>query len=90
MASQERDAVDSRGIGGWDKVDRLAHALLELRGRAITNREADDIIHLYDDLAEFDKRPLMFERRPLARPHGRFARSKENRSGHIDRTVIRR
>ena len=87
---RESDAIDSRGISGWDKVDHLACALLELRGQAITNREADGIICLYEDMAEFDKRPLMFERRPLARPHGQFARSKENRSGHVDRTVIRR
>ena len=34
-------------------------------------------------------KPLLTELRPLARPHGQFARSKENQSGHIDRTVIR-
>ena len=82
---QESDAVDSYGISEWDKVDVL---LLKHRGQAITNREADDIICLYEDTAKFDKRPLVFERRPLAKPHGRFVRSKENWSGHIDRTMI--
>ena len=85
---RESDTVNSHGISGWDKVDHLVRALLELRNQAITSREADGIICLYEEMAEFDKRPLLFKRRLLARLHGQFARSKENQSGHVDRTMI--
>lgn len=49
------------GILGWERVDRLAIALLDLSGLCVTNSEAREIQHLYDKLLEFDKKPLVFK-----------------------------
>ena len=72
--------VDSAGLPGWDKVTRLAEALVDL-GPYVTNAEVDKIKRLHDDLHEYDRRGLTFT------PHfkkgkGRFKQSK-NRSAHI-------
>ena len=37
----------SHGIPGWDKVDQLASALLNLSGYSVSNRDADVIKGLY-------------------------------------------
>ena len=34
------EALDSQGILGWEKVDRLTRALLRLRGLCVTNTQA--------------------------------------------------
>ena len=73
--------MDSRGIPGWDKVHRLADALLGLTQLYVTESDAKTIKHLYDDLVDFDKRSLRFQPRPLKPSRGRFARSK--RSSHV-------
>ena len=36
-------AVDARGIPGWEKVDLLARALIDLNGLSISNEEARNI-----------------------------------------------
>ena len=46
----EAESVDSRGIPGWDRVDRLARALLSLSGLSVTNTQASQIQHLYTTL----------------------------------------
>lgn len=76
----ESTAVDSVGIPGYDKVNRLAEAVLKL-GSFVTNLEVCSVKRLYDDLDEFHRRGLTFS------PHfkkgkGRFHKSK-NRSAHI-------
>ena len=74
------ESLDSRGIGGWDKVDHLARALISFSGLSISNHQAKEIKRLYDDLLPYDKEPLRFKpfsRRPS---RGRFARSK---GGHV-------
>lgn len=68
--------MDSRGISGWDKVDKLARALVKLRGLSVSNTQASLIQQLYHNLSEFDKRPLVFTQRVNQAPRGRFARSK--------------
>lgn len=73
---ESEEAVDSRGIPGWDRVDKLARALIKLRGLCVTNTQASEIKKLYHNLLAFDKRPLVFSRRALQAPRGRFARSK--------------
>ena len=75
------DAVHAKGIPGWDRVDALARALLDLTGLYVTNAEAQNIQQLYDQLLEYDKRPLTFKPVPLKRSRGRFRRSKK--SGHV-------
>ena len=76
----EDGAKDSRGIPGWEKVDKLVRALLELEGLCVTNAQANTIKTLYSQLLEFDKRPISFRPRQVQQPRGRFARSK-NRVG---------
>ena len=36
---EDADAEDSRGIGGWDKVDKLAEQLLLTSGLSVTNAQ---------------------------------------------------
>ena len=86
------ESLDSNGIPGWDKVDRLAKALVDLSGLSITNNQARNIKVLYDELLEFDKRPLVFAPRPLKPPQGRFARSKSSsyRVGSVTTDHVKR
>ena len=66
-----------RVFPGWEKVDRLARALVGLKGLCITNQQAGMIQKLYQDMLEYDKRPVVF--RPsttINPPKGRFGRTK--------------
>ena len=72
--------MDSAGLPGWDKVCRLANALLNLNS-FVTNLEVENIKRLYADLDEYDRQALKFA------PHyrkakGRFQQSK-NRSSPV-------
>ena len=54
-----------------------------------TKKQAERVIHLYDELDEYDKRPLTYKsviRKPST---GRFARSK-HRSGHVGTKAVAR
>ena len=73
---EDTEAADSRGIPGWEKVDQLAQALVQLSGLAVTSVEAARIKQLYDSMLEYDRKPLIFHPRPLSTPRGRFGRSK--------------
>ena len=57
-------------------MDKLARALVELHGLSVTNTQAAEIRDLYNNLLDFDKKPLTFPPRVLQAPRGRFARSK--------------
>lgn len=72
----EEESIDSRGIPGWDRVDKLARALIDLHGLSVTKMQASAIKKLYHNLLDFDKRPLVFSPRKFQAPRGRFARSK--------------
>ena len=76
--------MDSRGIAGWEKVDHLARALLDLRGLCVTNTQAEGIKRLYSDLMEYDKKPLTFQPRQLKPSKGRFARRKSTGYASIE------
>ena len=52
--------MDSRGIPGWNHVDKLARALVELHGLCVCDSAAEKIKELYHNLLEFDKRPPFF------------------------------
>ncbi len=56
----KNESFDSRGNPGWDRVDHLARALLNLSGLSVTNLQAKEIKMLYDDLLPYDKAPLQF------------------------------
>ena len=83
------DAVDYRGIPGWEKVDRLARALLNLKGLCVTNTQAEELKSLYSNLLSYDKKPITFQPRQIKRTRGRFARSK-NRVGHVGIDAMKR
>ena len=57
-------STDSHHISDWDRVDALARALLDSCGLSLTNTEGREIKHLYDELIDYDKKPLSFESRP--------------------------
>ena len=50
------------GIPGWDKVGKLAIALLAFDGQFghVTNKQANEIKKLYLDLDEYDKKAIVF------------------------------
>ena len=75
------DSVDSRGIPGWDRVDKLAAALLKLSGLYVTNAQAAEIQALYRNLLEHD---IMYPPRSLKPPQGCFARSKSKSHIGVD------
>ena len=64
-------AIDSRGIPGWERVDRLARALLDLKGLCITNAQAE-IKTLYSQRLEHDKKPITFQPRQVKQPKGKI------------------
>ena len=50
--SVEPESGDSKGIPGWDRVDKLAKALIRL---SLKSAHASEIHKLYSNLIEFDK-----------------------------------
>ena len=78
----DQEAVDSKGLPGWDRVDKLAEALINMEGLFVTNAKAEQVKRLYDNLLHYDKQPLKYQ--PMYQQHssrGRFAR--KYRSGHV-------
>ena len=75
---------------GWDKVDQLARVLLDVSGLAISNSQAAKIKECFDQLHEFDKKPLTFKQVAKRPQRGRFARTKSSRSGHIGVMAMKR
>ncbi len=71
--------MDALGIPGWDKVGKLATALLALDGH-VTNKQAAEITQLYRNLDEYDRKALTFAPR-WKKAKGRFLKKKA--SGHI-------
>lgn len=57
---QDEIAVDSQGLPGWDKVDKLAEALINLQGLFVTNSQAQVVKRLYKNLLDYDKEPLKY------------------------------
>ena len=85
----EKESVDAKGIPGWDKVDVLANALISLCGLSVSNVDAKRITKMYNDLHEYDKKPLIYKSCIKKPSKGRFARSKK-RTGHVGVTAIKR
>ncbi len=53
----DRQSLHSKSIGGWNKVDNLAAALLENEGLSMSNKEVEKIVGLYQDLSDYEKIP---------------------------------
>ena len=90
QAAEDDEAIDSKGIPGWQNVDRLAKALLGLNGLSVTNAQATEIQLLYSELLEYDKKPLTFPPRPIKPSRGRFARTKQYRVGNMGIEAVKR
>lgn len=82
--------MDASGIPGFDKVDALAMALMECNGLAVNGTEVKKIKNLYDQLEEYDKRPILFKPRCQRKKNasGRF--KKKNRSGYKSIETMKR
>ena len=65
------------GIPGWDKVGKLAIALLALNGQFghVTNKQANEVKKLYLDLDEYDKKAIVFS--------PKFKKSQRNQQGML-------
>ena len=80
---------DPRGIPGWDKVGRLAEALVGLTGLAVSAVQAKEIKTLCNALDDYDKRVTEVHlRSQKPRLRGRFCSQK--RTGHTTREQMRR
>ena len=84
MENGGEGSVDSMGIEGWDRVDQLATALVSLSGLSVSSSEAKEIEKLYNNLLDYDKRPLVFQPVALKPPRGRFGRSKRSSYPTVD------
>ena len=81
-AGLQQAVVDRRGLPGWDRVARLAEALLATKGLCVTAGQVADIVRLWEALDPVDRRPTSFAPSGLPREaRGRFAR--KYRSGHV-------
>lgn len=90
----ESDAShDYRGIPGWNNVGALADLLVSLKGLGISDSQAQVVKHLFGQLMEYDRKPIIFKPRVKSPPRGgggRFARSKWNRSGHFTTDAMKK
>ena len=69
-------------------MSKLAEALIGLSGLGITNDQARDIVKLFGNLEEYDKKPLVLYPGRQGQLRGMFARSK--RVGHISVEKMKR
>ena len=63
---------------------------MELSGLCVTNSQAREIKQLYDDLLDYDKKPLVFKPKLQKPQRGRFACSKSSRSGYVNISSMKR
>ena len=77
MEDEEEQAFDALGILGWDKVGKLASALLALDGH-VTNKQANEMKILYLDLDEYDKKAIAFFPK-FKKAKGEFLKKKSTR-----------
>ena len=74
--------MDRRGLPGWDKVARLAAALVGTKGLCVTAGQVAEIGRLWAELDPADRRQTSFAASGVGRQaRGRFAR--RYRSGHV-------
>ena len=82
------ESLESLWTPGWDKVDQLADALVELQGLSVTNAQAVNIKSLDNALVDYDKQPIKY--RPMFQrdPRGRFGR--KYKTGHVGVETLKR
>ena len=54
------ESVDRNCIGGFDAVDKLTDALMKTTGFSLSNSEAEEVRTLYENLSDYDKKPIRF------------------------------
>ena len=84
---EEDDSVDAAGIPGWGKVDKLVKALVSQTGISIPTNEACELVKLYYDLPDHDKKALVYRPIKMTKSSGRFGRKK---SGHVGVVAMKR
>lgn len=76
----ESESVDSKGIPGWDRVDRLASYLVHLESDdtlSLTDIQVADLIALYGRLNPYDRERTVYSPRHKKKQiHGRFKSTK--------------
>ncbi|KAJ4923332.1 hypothetical protein JOQ06_026008 [Pogonophryne albipinna] len=81
QAEEEEMAVDDQNLPGFQHVDRLAEYLVDLRDKTslcLSNRQAGEIIALWDRLEEVDKKRAVYAARHQDRLlSGRFRTPKK-------------
>ena len=77
--------TDFKSIQGWDKVVKLARALVNVT-EPITNVKSEWLVELYSELHAFDEKPITYSR-TLKPSKGSFAR---NKSGHVGQEATKR
>jgi hypothetical protein len=80
--------MDLKSIPVWNLVEKRATFLLESSSLAFTRKDADTFIQLYQNLSDFDKKPLTFTK-TLKPGQGRFSKSK-NVSGQVGQEAMKR
>ena len=79
--SGEDDSVGPRNIPGYDRVTALADFLVNLRdcNGALSNQEASQLVALWKNVSEYDRKPITFN--PRHQPQltqGRFKAAKKS------------
>jgi hypothetical protein len=76
-----QESVDRMGVPGFDRVEALATSLLALRTQhrhlSLTNAKAEQIIQLWDNLLDYDKKPVLWKERHLTGLHPVFFHTKK-------------
>ena len=80
---------DPRGISRWDKVGKLAEALVELTGLAVSAAQAERIKALCDALDYYDKKAIKVRLRSQ-QPQLRGRLCSQKRTGHTTKEQMKR
>ena len=83
------ESADNSGDDTMRDQDALAKALINLNGLSVSNSDAEKVIKLYNDLDDYDKKPLIYQSVVKKPSTGRFTRSKK-RSGHVGLVAMKR
>lgn len=52
LETESEESLCSRGIPGWQKVNRLAQVLIGVSGLSVSHSQATEIKNLYDNLLQ--------------------------------------
>ena len=80
---ESNESIDSLGIPGWDKVDRLAKALIDQEGISLSREASNVIIRLYQQLDPYDRRQMKYEKIKMKPATGRYLRKRKSGAGVV-------